>query len=112
MKPSRFQRSNPRTAFRQIANESGETVADCPSFEGGPALEEAMANAEVIVTRAYHAAATPGPWYPSEGVGGGWHVRGGPDRGFVAMIRRRDDEAEIAAEIAAACPAERSESDH
>lgn len=97
-------RCNARTAYRQIADGSGATVADCPSYLDGPTLAEAMANAEVIVSGTYHPAATPGPWHVAEAVGGGWLVLGGPCAVIVAMVRRRDDETEVAARIAAAYP--------
>lgn len=56
MQTTRLHRRNSRTGFRQIANEAGETVADCPSYRDGPTLEEAKANAEVIAADADHTA--------------------------------------------------------
>jgi hypothetical protein len=58
----------------------------------------------MIATGAYAAAATPGPWVAVETAGRGWLVRGGADRVIAAMVRRRSDEAELAARIAGTLP--------
>jgi hypothetical protein len=48
--PTGWQRTNPRTGLRQIADRDGVVLADCVGYEGGPTLEEAQTNAELIVS--------------------------------------------------------------
>jgi len=96
-----WHRSNPSTGFRRIADDAGSTVADCPSYTGGPSMEEAQANAELIVSGGDRGRCSPGPWQAVPGCEPyAWLVLGGPRRVIVAMVpARRPDAREIAERI-------------
>lgn len=98
-----WHRANARTDYREIADAAGNTLADCPSYTGGPSPQTACANAELIATGHDCGSATPGPWHTHPGHHPiAWLVRGGPTNEIVAMVRNHPDAAEIAASIVAA----------
>jgi hypothetical protein len=103
-----WHRSNARTAFRHIADSAGRIVAGCPSYADGPSVEEAQANAELILSGTDSGRGTPGPWRAVAGFDPyAWLIHDGPNRVIVAMVPARPDARLIAETIVLAGPERR-----
>lgn len=93
-------RSQPNAGLRRIADGDGNEVAFCPSYNGGPSLEEAQDNAELIACDRDPGGATPGPWTARQHQDGTWLVLGPCDQ-IVAQAARNHLGEQIARRIVA-----------